>query len=63
MSRLALTDVAGTTNRPLALSGLYRQLYAVTPADTTLTPLVEKVFLRLLTDVAFEVQRAWDVRS
>ena len=62
VSRLALTNVAGTTNRPLAQSSLYRQLYAVTPADTTLTPLVE-VFLRLLTDVASEVQRAWDVRS
>lgn len=57
VSRLALSRVAGTTHRELAESGLYRRIHAVTAADTTPTPLVD-VFLRLLRDVAEDVDAA-----
>ena len=60
VSRLALTNVAGTTSRPLAARSLHRQLFAITPADTTLTPLVE-VFLHLLFDVSSDLRRVWKV--
>ena len=51
ISRLALTHLPGTTYRELAPPRMHRRLYAVTPADTTLTPLVD-AYLRLLRDVA-----------
>lgn len=58
ISRLALTGVPGTTHRPLAPPAMHRRLYAVTPADTSLTPLVD-AYLRLLLDVAAEISTAW----
>jgi DNA-binding transcriptional LysR family regulator len=51
ISRLALTHLPGTTHRELAPPTMHRRLYAVTPADTTLTPLVD-AYLHLLHDVA-----------
>ncbi|GAA1862098.1 LysR substrate-binding domain-containing protein [Asanoa iriomotensis] len=54
VSRLALGATPGTVHRELAQHGLHRRLYAATPADTTLTPLVD-AFLRLLHDVAGEL--------
>jgi DNA-binding transcriptional LysR family regulator len=51
ISRLALTHVPGTTHRELAAPTMHRRLYAVTPADTTLTPLVD-AYLHLLREVA-----------
>ena len=58
VSRLALTGVAGTTHRELGAPGLHRELYAVTPADTTATPLVA-AFLDLLHDVAGDIATRW----
>ncbi|MFJ8925024.1 LysR family transcriptional regulator [Streptomyces sp. NPDC102364] len=51
VSRLALTHVPGTTHRDLAEPHPHRRIHAVTPADTSLTPLVG-AFLHLLDDVA-----------
>lgn len=51
VSRLALTGDHGTTYRELAQPGPYRELHAVTSADTSATPLVA-AFLGLLRDVA-----------
>ncbi|MEV0645819.1 LysR family transcriptional regulator [Phytomonospora sp. NPDC050363] len=51
VSRLALTGVPGTAYRELAQPGPYRELFAVTLADTSATPLVAE-FLGLLHDVA-----------
>jgi len=59
VSRLALTGAAGTTHRELARPRLHRQLYAVTLADTTLTPLVV-TFLRLLQDVTHDISSGWN---
>ena len=47
VSRLALTDVPGTTHRELT----HPRLHAVTPTETSLAPLVD-VILHLLRDVA-----------
>ncbi|MEU8973369.1 LysR family transcriptional regulator [Streptomyces monashensis] len=58
VSRLALTDTPGTTHRELVRPRPYREIHAVTQADTTLTPLVE-VFLGLLGDVARERAASW----
>ncbi|MEW1644153.1 LysR family transcriptional regulator [Streptomyces sp. NPDC091219] len=58
VSRLALTDVPGTTHRELAQPHLHRRIHAVTATDTSLTPLVD-VFLRLLQDVAAHITEAW----
>jgi DNA-binding transcriptional LysR family regulator len=49
--RLALTNTAGLTHRELESSDLQRTLYAVTPADTRLTPLTD-TFLTLLHETA-----------
>jgi DNA-binding transcriptional LysR family regulator len=66
VSRLALTSQRGTTHRALASTGqhdpLHRQLHAVIPADTTLTPLVT-VFLQLLHDVATDIITTWENRT
>lgn len=58
VSRLALARVAGTTHRPLARPRLHRQIYAVTAADTALTPLVP-AFLRLLQEVSRDIRAGW----
>ncbi|KOV67596.1 LysR family transcriptional regulator [Streptomyces sp. MMG1121] len=58
VSRLALTGTPGTTHRELARPRPYREIHALTQADTTLTPLVE-VFLGLLRDVAHERAATW----
>ncbi|WP_431683479.1 LysR family transcriptional regulator [Kitasatospora sp. KL5] len=58
VSRLALTGAAGTAARAVADPQLHRRLWAVTPADTVLTPLVA-VFLTLLHDVAEDVAAGW----
>jgi len=58
VSRLALTGVAGTTHRELARPRPHRQLLALTPADTTLTPLVN-TFTALLLDVAHDIVTTW----
>ncbi|GAA0666455.1 LysR family transcriptional regulator [Kitasatospora atroaurantiaca] len=60
VSRLALTGVPGTTHRELAHPRLHRRLHAVTPADPSLTPLVD-VFLTLLIDVAEDITATWTV--
>lgn len=62
VSRLALTDVAGTTHRALDRPKLHRRLYAVTLADVTPTPLVA-AFLGLLQDVARDITSTWDLAS
>jgi DNA-binding transcriptional LysR family regulator len=49
--RLALTNTPGITHRELDASDLQRTLYAVTLADTRLTPLAD-VFLNLLHETA-----------
>jgi len=54
VSRLALARAPGTAYREVASEGLYRQLYAATLTDITLTPLVA-AFLRLLHDVAGDI--------
>lgn len=59
VSRLALTDSPGTTHRELAHPRPYREIHAITQADTALTPLVE-VFLGLLRDVAHERAATWE---
>ncbi|WP_446214206.1 LysR family transcriptional regulator [Micromonospora sp. IBSANI012] len=59
VSRLALTNTAGTTHRELAPPTLHRRLYAATLTDTALTPLVG-AFLRLLDDVARDVSGTWE---
>ncbi|MFI5780904.1 LysR family transcriptional regulator [Nocardia sp. NPDC051570] len=58
VSRLALTRVPGTVPRPLARPRLHRTVHAVTPTETSLTPLVE-VFLALLGDVADDITTTW----
>jgi DNA-binding transcriptional LysR family regulator len=58
VSRLALTRVPGTAHRPLTHPGLHRTLHTVTPADTSLTPLVD-TFLHLLHSVAADLTAAW----
>ncbi|MGW3109001.1 LysR substrate-binding domain-containing protein [Streptomyces sp. NPDC001100] len=58
VSRLALTDVPGTTHRELAHPRLRRRLHAVTPTETSVTPLVD-VFLDLLRDVAGHITETW----
>jgi len=58
VSRLALTQVPGTTHRELVHPRPSRQLHAVTLADATLTPLVD-VFLTLLRDVAQDITATW----
>ncbi len=58
VSRPALTHVPGTTHRALASPGLHRRLYAATPDDTALTPLVD-TYLRLLHDVAADITATW----
>ncbi|WP_433174407.1 LysR family transcriptional regulator [Actinoallomurus sp. CA-150999] len=59
VSRLALAGAPGTTHRPLAPPAPHRRLHAVTPADTTLTPLVGE-FLELLQDVARDIGSTWE---
>lgn len=54
ISRLALTHLPGTTHRELAPPAMHRELYAVTPAGTTLTPLVD-AYVHLLREVAATV--------
>ena len=58
VSRLALTGVPGTVHRDLTRPSLHRQLYAVTPADTALTPLVD-IFLQFLLDITAELSSTW----
>jgi len=66
VSCLALTRLRGTTHRSLTPVGqhdhLHRQFYAVTPADTTLTPLVP-VFLQFLRDVATDISTTLENRT
>jgi DNA-binding transcriptional LysR family regulator len=54
VSRLALRRVPGTTHRSLARPRLHREIFAVTPADTTFTPLVA-TFLELLYNVSRDI--------
>lgn len=59
VSRLALAGFPGTVHRELVHQRPRRQLHAVTPADTSLTPLVD-VFLGLLRDVADDIIALWN---
>jgi DNA-binding transcriptional LysR family regulator len=59
VSRLALTHTPGTTHRELAPPRPYRQLYAVTKTDASLTPLAD-VLIDLLRDVARDITAAWE---
>jgi len=54
VSRLALRRLPGTTHRSLARPRLHREILAVTPADTTFTPLVA-TFLQLLYNVSRDI--------
>ncbi|MET7488544.1 LysR family transcriptional regulator [Streptomyces sp. NPDC005538] len=58
VSRLALTDVPGTTHRELAHPRPHRRLHVVTATETSLTPLVN-VFVTLLRDVAEQITENW----
>jgi DNA-binding transcriptional LysR family regulator len=59
VSRLALTHAPGTTHRELARPRPYRQLYAVTKTDASLTPLAD-MLIDLLRDVARDITAAWE---
>lgn len=59
VSRLALAGFPGTVHRELVRHRPHRRLLAVTPADTTLTPLVD-VFVGLLRDVAEDIVATWN---
>ncbi|MGW0769218.1 LysR family transcriptional regulator [Streptomyces sp. NPDC002676] len=59
VSRLALTHAPGTTHRELAHPRPYRQLYAVTKADASLTPLAD-MLIDLLRDVARDITATWE---
>ncbi|MET7569810.1 LysR substrate-binding domain-containing protein [Streptomyces sp. NPDC005492] len=58
VSRLALTDVPGTTHRELTHPRPHRRLHVVTATETSLTPLVN-VFVTLLRDVAEQITENW----
>ncbi|MFF0311953.1 LysR family transcriptional regulator [Streptosporangium sp. NPDC004379] len=59
VSRLALTRTPGTTHRELAHPRPYRRIYAVTRADTGLTPLAG-MLIDLLRDVARDITATWE---
>ncbi|WP_431965814.1 LysR family transcriptional regulator [Actinacidiphila sp. bgisy160] len=59
VSRLALTHAPGTTHRELAHPRPHRQLYAVTKADASLTPLAD-MLIDLLRDVARDITATWE---
>jgi hypothetical protein len=59
VSRLALTHAPGTTHRELADPRPYRQLYAVTKTDASLTPLAD-MLIDLLRDVARDITATWE---
>lgn len=61
VSRLALNHTPGTVHRELAPTGPHRALYAVTAADTRLTPLAG-AFRALLHDVADDLSARWAPR-
>ncbi|RSM72235.1 hypothetical protein DMB66_06495 [Actinoplanes sp. ATCC 53533] len=58
VSRLALTHVPHTAHRALRPPVPHRDLQVVTMTDATVTPMVE-VFLRLLRDVASDLESSW----
>lgn len=53
--RLAISETAGTSHRPLTEPALFRRIYAAIPTDTRHSPLAE-VFLRLLHNVCVEYE-------
>jgi hypothetical protein len=59
VSRLALTHAPGTTHRELAHPRPYRQFYAVTKTDASLTPLAD-MLIDLLCDVARDITATWE---
>lgn len=58
VSRLALTHAPHTVHRTLRPPVPHRDLQVVTMTDATVTPMVE-VFLRLLRDVATDLESGW----
>jgi DNA-binding transcriptional LysR family regulator len=58
VSRLALAHAPRTAHRPLLPPVPHRDLQVVTMTDAKVTPLVE-VFLRLLRDVASDLESGW----
>ena len=58
VSRLALAHAPGTAHRELAHPRPYRQLYALTRTDASLTPLAD-MLIDLLRDVARDITATW----
>jgi DNA-binding transcriptional LysR family regulator len=58
VSRLALNNTPGATHRVLGPAGPHRRIFAVTLADTRLTPLVA-AYVQLLNEVAADITADW----
>lgn len=61
LSRLTVASTPGAVHRELAEPRLHRQIYAVTPADTTLFPLAD-VLVGLLKEVGDDIRETWDAQ-